>query len=262
MSRELIIKFENLCKKIASYKSALVAFSGGCDSALVAYLTNELTKCLCIIGESKTMPSGEIDFAVNFCRNYNIEYRIVSHNILENSEFCKNEKNRCFYCKNELYKVMSKIKENEGWKAIFDGSNFDDINDFRPGREALENYNIITPLLDARLSKNEIRRISRALRLATWNKPQLACLSSRFPYGVKIDEKKLEIVDNAEKILKKLEYRNLRARYHGEICRIEIGREEKIDLGRLRNVVFEIKKLGFKYVTLDLEGYRSGSLNE
>ena len=260
---QLVNKFNNLCKHIQSYDNALIAFSGGTDSSLVAFLTNKLTdKSLCIIGDSKTVAIGEIEYAVNFCYKHQIKYRIVPHDVLNNEEFCNNFKNRCYHCKNDLYKTINKIRKKEDWQVIFDGSNYDDIDDFRPGSIAVKENGIITPLLDVKLNKMEIRKLSKMLQLETWDKPQLACLSSRFPYKTKINIDRLEKVDKAEKILKDHGYRNVRVRYHGKVARIEIGKDERTNLKKLKKIVKDIKKLGFKYVTLDLEGFRSGSLNE
>ena len=150
----------------------------------------------------------------------------------------------------------------EGYDCIFDGSNFDDLDDYRPGREAAKKNNIKSPLLESGMGKEDIRKVSKALGLPTWDKPQMACLSSRFPRNTKISEEDLKRVEEAEEIIKALGYRDVRVRLHGDMARIEIGGKEQVDLDKLRSVVPKIKSLGFRYVALDLEGYRMGSLNE
>lgn len=261
--RETAKKFLVLCEFIKQVKSAVVAFSGGTDSALVSFIASKtLDKHLAITADSPTMPEGELKFARRFAERHGINHRIIKYNELENRNFVANNKDRCFYCKDGLFKALNEIKEREGYNTVFDGSNFDDLSDFRPGRRAGEHNNTLSPLIHAKLNKTEIRRISKLLGLETWDKAQNACLSSRIQYGEKITLEKLRVVDKAESLVKGLGHRDVRVRVHGEIARIEIGKAESINLERLKTIAPDIKRLGFKYVVLDLEGYRSGSLNE
>lgn len=256
-------KFSRLLQVIKDCKSGVVAFSGGVDSSLLAYLCHHiLSKSLFITIDSPTLPRSELNDAINFAKKYKLNHRIISHNELEDERFARNDEQRCFYCKEGLFKILNEIREKEGYECVIDGSNFDDLNDYRPGREAAKKQDVLSPLIEAELGKKEIRAISKALGLHTWDKPQMACLSSRFPRNVRINEDDLVRVEKAENALKKLGYRDVRVRIHEEVARIEIGKEENIDLEKLKILVPKIKKLGFKYVTLDLEGYRTGSLNE
>ena len=260
---ELADKFAKLCEIIQSHESALVAFSGGTDSALLAFLGNRLLdRCLCITAESPTISKNELSDASAFAGIHNLEFSIIQRNELDNELFCANDTERCFYCKDDLFKLLAGVMTEENLDAIFDGSNFDDLGDFRPGRRAVELNKAESPLLEAKLGKPGIRLISRILGLSTWEKPQMACLASRFPYGTEITEDKLAMTERAEESIRNLGHRDVRVRYHGDIARIELGKEEKINLDRLRTVIPTIKKLGFKYVVLDIEGYRTGSLNE
>ena len=260
---KLASKFAKLCEVIQNHKSALVAFSGGTDSALLAFLGNKLLdRCLCITADSPTISKKELSDASAFASLHNLEFRIIQRNELDNQLFCVNDTERCFYCKDDLLKLLAGLMNKENLEAIFDGSNFDDLGDFRPGRRAVELNNAESPLMEAKLGKPDIRLISKSLGLSTWEKPQMACLASRFPYGTGIDEDKLASIEKAEGLVRNLGYRDVRIRYHGDIARIELGKDEQIDLNELRKLVPDIKKLGFKYIALDMEGYRTGSLNE
>lgn len=256
-------KFRRLCDIIKKCESGVVAFSGGVDSSLLAYLCHQLQgKSLSVTADSPTLPRNELSGAVEFAKRYNLNHRIISYNELEDERFARNDEMRCFYCKDGLFSVLDEIREKEGYDCVMDGSNFDDLDDYRPGRKAAERNNVVSPLIEAELDKEDIRTVSRILGLPTWDKPQMACLSSRFPRNVRINEDDLKKVEKAEIAIKKLGYKDVRVRFHGEIARIEIGKGQDIDLRKLRQLVPKIKELGFKFVTLDLEGYRTGSLNE
>ncbi len=256
-------KFLKLCSIIKECNSGVIAFSGGVDSSLLAYLShNLLKKSLFVTTDSPTLPRSELEDAINFARNYNLNHLVIPHNELEDEKFVRNDEKRCFYCKDGLFKILNEIRDKEGYNCVIDGSNFDDLDDYRPGRMAAENNNVKSPLIEAEMRKEDIRTVSRILGLSTWDKPQMACLSSRFPKNMRINENDLRKVEEAENAVRELGYKDVRVRIHYEIARIEIGMGEDIDVKELKALVPKIKQLGFKYVTLDLEGYRTGSLNE
>jgi uncharacterized protein len=260
---QLAEKFQTLCRIIEEYESAVIAFSGGVDSSLLAYLGHLiLDKSLSVTADSPTLPRKELSEANDFAKMYKLNHRVISYNELEDANFIRNDKRRCFYCKDGLFKTLDEIKEKDGYEWIIDGSNFDDLDDYRPGREAAEKNNVKSPLIEAELGKKDIRLILRTLELPTWDKPQMACLSSRFARDIPIDREGLLRIEKAEYMVKELGYKDVRVRLHGEVARVEIGKNEEIDIDELKALVPKIKELGFKYVTLDLEGYRTGSLNE
>jgi uncharacterized protein len=256
-------KLEELYGLIRGYKSAVIAFSGGVDSSLLAVLSNMLlSKALCVVADSPTLPRAELEEAKKFAETHGLNLRIISYSELDDSRFVVNDERRCYYCKDGLFKSLKTIQEEEGYDKIFDGSNFDDLDDYRPGRDAEREHGIVSPFVDAKIGKEEIREISKILGLSTWDKPQMACLSSRVAKGMEITDERLKQIEISEKIIKDLGYKDVRVRHHGDIARIEIGQNEKIDLEALKSIIPQIKKQRFKYVVLDLEGYRTGSLNE
>jgi uncharacterized protein len=260
---DISLKFQNLCDIIKQYQSGVVAFSAGVDSSLLAYLChNILQRQLSVTADSPTLPRRELEEAIEFAQLNNLNHRIISYNELEDERFAKNDARRCFYCKDGLFSQLEDIRKKEGYNYVIDGSNSDDLDDYRPGREAAEKNHVKSPLLEARLSKLEIRVISMALGLPTADKPQMACLSSRFPTDTLITDENLKKVEKAEELVKGLGYHDVRVRFYGNLAKIEIGSGEEIDLLKLRSLVPKFKDLGFTHVTLDLEGFRSGSMNE
>jgi uncharacterized protein len=256
-------KFRSLSESIAQYQSAIVAFSGGVDSALLAYLTSRLVlRTLCVTADSPTLPRSELNEARTFAEKFNLTLRVIPHNELEDERFAINDEKRCYYCKDGLFSKLTEIMKKEGYDCVFDGSNFDDLDDYRPGREAAKKNNVKSPLLESEMGKEDIRKVSKVLGLPTWDKPQMACLSSRFPRNMEIRQEDLKRVEEAEEIVKALGYRDVRVRYHSDIARIELGANEAVDMDKLGSAVQKIKALGFRFVALDLEGYRMGSLNE
>jgi uncharacterized protein len=261
--KDLSLKFQNLCGIIKQYQSGVVAFSAGVDSSLLAYLChNILQRELSVTADSPTLPRKELEEAISFAQENQLNHRIISYNELEDERFAKNDAKRCFYCKDGLFSQLEDIRKKEGYNFVIDGSNFDDLDDYRPGREAAKKNHVRSPLLEAELGKSEIRMISRALGLSTWEKPQMACLSSRFPRDTPITDDNLKRVEEAEELVKSLGYHDVRVRFYGNLAKIEIGSKENIDLLKLRSLVPKFKELGFTHITLDLEGFRSGSLNK
>ena len=260
---KLAMKFSKLCDFLDDYKSAIIAFSGGVDSSLISFLCSKLLdEHSCITADAPIFPDGELKDAIAFARCYHLNHRIIKHDVLNDPRFSMNDTNRCFYCKNGFFGELNEIKAKESYEVIFDGSNYDDLKDYRPGRKAAEKNGVKSPFIEVKLGKEEIRKISKLLGLHIWKKPKTTCLASRIPYGIEIEEELLKRIDRAEEILKSMGYQNVRVRFHGDVARIEIGRNEIVDLEKLRGVVPKIKNQGFKYATLDLEGYRTGSLNE
>jgi pyridinium-3,5-biscarboxylic acid mononucleotide sulfurtransferase len=261
-------KYERLKKIIEEMGSIVIGFSGGVDSTLLLKVAHDILKdkVIAVIGKSETYPEEEFNEAIKLAEFIGARYKIVTTEETDNLKFAENPPDRCYYCKTELFSKLKEIAEAEGIKWIADGTNADDVKDFRPGLRAVKENNIRSPLLEAGLTKNEIRELSRLLGLPTWDKPSFACLSSRFPYGMPIDREKLKKIDKAESFLRKLGLKVFRVRLIDEnTVRIETGKEEfkKFFEDDFRvKVVNELKNLGFIYITLDLEGYRTGSMNE
>lgn len=252
---------------LRSYDSLIVAFSGGADSAYLAYVANsELgDRAIAVTGDSGSYPTFQRELADRLTSQFGIHHEIIFTKEFEDSNYTSNPPNRCYYCKSELYTKLDDLRRSRGFAIICDGSNADDVGDYRPGRQAAREIGVRSPLEECRLTKAEIRELSRRAGLPTWNEPASACLSSRVPYGQVVTIEKLTMVDKAEIALKQMGFRQVRVRHHGDVARIEIAEEElsrALSLEMAVRMSAALKSLGFKYVALDLEGYRTGSLNE
>ena len=244
-----------------------VAYSGGVDSTFLLRVASEVLgeKCLGILAVSPTYPSREYEKAVEMARSFDARLRIIQTHELEDENFINNPVNRCYFCKSELFDSIARIAEKERYKNFVDGSNQDDLGDHRPGMKALKERNVRSPLQEAGLGKKDIRELSRELGLPTWDKDELACLSSRFPYGEKIDRVKLDMVDRAEAYLSDLGFRNIRARHTGTSVRIEVDPlqvSRLLDPGMRNRVENYLRSIGYREITIDPEGYSRGKLNE
>ncbi|HUI68334.1 MAG TPA: ATP-dependent sacrificial sulfur transferase LarE [Nitrospirota bacterium] len=259
-------KWDRLRTLLRGMKCAVLAYSGGVDSSLLLRATAEVMgpRLIAITAVSETYPPGELEAAKEFARTLGVTHRILRTQELASEEFVRNSPERCYFCKKELYGKLKKIAETEGISCILDGSNTDDLDDYRPGRKAAEEFSVRSPLVETGLSKSDVRELARFLNLPVWDKPSLACFSSRIPYGTRITPDIIETVKNAEDHLHVLGLRQVRVRHHGNIARIEIDREA---FGQLfsnetaEKVTSALKGLGYTYVCLDLEGYRTGSMN-
>lgn len=260
-------KYENLKDYIRSLESVAVAFSSGVDSTLLLRVAHDVLgdKAIALTARSRSFPERELNEAIAYTKSMGIKHIIVDSDELNIEGFSENPTNRCYLCKHELFTKMLGVAKKEGLNEIVEGSNLDDLGDYRPGLEAIAELEVKSPLRYAQLSKDEIRSLSRELNLPTWEKQSFACLASRFPYGESITAEKLKMVDEAEQLLLDMGFSQLRVRHHNSVARIEVGEDEfqKIMDKSIRSKIHKVfKDIGFTYVSLDLLGYRMGSMNE
>ena len=260
-------KYRVLQENLKALGSVAVAFSSGVDSTFLLKAAQEALgdKVIAVTASSCSFPKRELEEAKAFCEKNGICQIIVESEELDIDGFRQNPKNRCYLCKHELFEKIWEIAKENGMNAVAEGSNMDDNGDYRPGLIAVKELGVSSPLRQAELSKAEIRELSKEMGLPTWDKQSFACLSSRFVYGEEITESKLSMVDQAEQLLLDMGFHQLRVRIHGQMARIEVMPSEFLKLMEDANrekIVSEFKKIGFSYVTLDLQGYRMGSMNE
>ena len=252
---------------LADYESILVAYSGGVDSAYLAWAANRARpgQVLCVTADSPSYPRRHRDIAEAIARQFQLPHEFVHTSELDRPEYRANPSNRCYHCKTELYEHLSQLAHDRGFSVIVDGSNADDRGDYRPGRQAAREFGVRSPLDEAELTKDEIRALARDAGLPIWDEPASACLSSRIPYQSEVTEAKLATIERAEEIVRALGFRVFRVRHHDTLARLEIGRDEMpraLEPEINQALVSGLKAIGYKYVSLDLQGYRTGSLNE
>jgi len=267
-TEEIKLKLNRIRQILKETGGCAVAFSGGVDSSLVLAVAHEVLRdrCLAVIATSSTYPVREFNQAIDWVKNHNIPYTVIASEELDIYEFSDNTPDRCYYCKSELFNKIWEQAHTHGLKRIADGTNADDAGDYRPGLNAACELGVLSPLMETGLTKEEIRILAREVyNLPMADKPSMACLASRFPYGSKITKSKLNQVEKIETFLEKEGFRIYRARHHGDIVRLELGHDEMnaaIKEDTRKKISMIAKELGFTYVTLDLEGYRTGSMNE
>ena len=258
-------KFSSLLSSLSSAESAVLAYSGGVDSSfLMKAMKLSGMRFLAVTAFSGTMPEKDFREALSFAEEIGVDHLVIHTDELSNESFVSNPHDRCFYCKEELFSKLREISAERGYRHIFDGTNADDLSDYRPGLKAAALCGVRSPLAENGFSKEDIRRMSRELGLSAWDRPSSPCLSSRFPYGRRITLSGLKQVEKAEEFLRGLGLRQLRVRNHGEIARIEVGEKDMqvlLEPATRIKITEALKAMGFSYVALDLEGYTSGSLN-
>jgi pyridinium-3,5-biscarboxylic acid mononucleotide sulfurtransferase len=264
---DLLAKQAALLESLTRLERVIVAFSGGADSAYLAWAAHRALgqEALAITADSPSFPESHKRAAAAFVREFGIAHEYIQTEEFDNPAYVKNDPDRCFHCKDELFRRLAEVGRERGIDHIVYGVNVDDLSDYRPGQLAAKQHQVVAPLADACLTKAEIRELSRRAGLPTWDRPASACLSSRIPYGTPVTIQNVKIVERGEEEIKALGFRQFRVRFHGEMVRLEIAPDElpkalTMEMARRFTAIF--KPLGFRYVTLDLEGYRQGSLNE
>lgn len=259
-------KFLLLVSFLREKKSGVLAFSGGVDSSfLLKAMKIADMRALAVTAVSETVPKNDISHAIRYAADVGAEHRIIRTEELRDERFVNNPPERCYYCKAELFKRIKVIAEQENYRYVFDGSNADDLNDYRPGRKAAERYGVVSPLIENNFTKEEIRLMARDLDLNIWNRPSSPCLSSRIPYGQRITQPALRMVEKAEEFLRKLGFHECRVRHHGDTARIEISESDIpciLDTEKRHMIAAALRSFGYDHISLDLEGYRSGNMNK
>lgn len=260
-------KYELLKDKLRKMERVVIAYSGGVDSNFLLKVASDvLGKNVVAVTIYAMMHSKrELNEAIEYTKQFDVEHKVIEVENFNEKGFIENGIKRCYYCKSAVFKMIKDFADNKNIDYILDGTNMDDLGDFRPGLKALEELNIVSPLKESYLTKQEIRILSKRLNLDTYNKPSFACLASRIPYGDKITKEKLKLVEESENYISDLGFKQYRVRLHGDLARIEVGKDEInkfFDDEIMKNVDNKLKEIGFKYVTLDLNGYQMGNLNK
>jgi uncharacterized protein len=262
----MIEKERALCDTLESFGSVIVAYSGGVDSAYLACMASRALgdRAVAVTADSPSYPERHRQLAIQIARDFGLHHEIIHTSELERPEYRANPANRCYYCKHELYTHLSRLGTARH-AIVVDGNNADDRGDYRPGRQAAREFGVRSPLDEVNLTKDEIRELSRRAGLPTWDEPASACLSSRIPYHHEVTDEKLRMIEHAEEALRALGFRVFRVRHHDDVARVEIARQEMpraLEPEIAAAIVRDLKTVGYRYITLDLQGYRTGSLNE
>jgi uncharacterized protein len=259
---EKLLKLKSV---IQNHKSALIAYSGGIDSTLLAYVSHHILsqKSLIITVDSDFFSGEELEETKSLATKYDFNYKIIKLNIFENPDITGNSAQRCRYCKKLIFENLIKLAQKEGFDSVFDGSNIDDLKDYRPGFEAIQELGVISPFIEAGFSKADIINIAKSLGLPNWHKPASACLATRIPYGTSVTKEILKMVEESEIYIKKLGYKGFRVRHHNKVARIELNPDDISSFvsKHREEVDLKLKELGYNYVCVDLHGYKTGSLN-